>query len=73
MGHQIENLFALVTHQGQLVEGRLGGRRVVAFDLVFDGFDQRASVNSSSSLSMSVGSLMAGSSRKGASLPAFSA
>jgi hypothetical protein len=31
-----------------------------------------ASVNSSSSLSMSVGSLMAGSSRKGASLPAFS-
>jgi hypothetical protein len=28
MGHQVEDLFALVTHQGQLVEGRLGGWRL---------------------------------------------
>lgn len=40
VGHQIEDFFTLVTHQCQLVEGRLGGWRVVAFDLVFDGFDQ---------------------------------
>ena len=40
MGHQVEDFLTLVTHQGQLVEGGLGRWRIVAFDLVFDGFDQ---------------------------------
>ena len=41
MGHQLQDIFTLVAHQGQFVERGLGGGRVVAFNLVFDRFDQR--------------------------------
>ena len=39
VGHHLQDVFALVAHQGQLVERGLGGGRVVAFDLVFDRFN----------------------------------
>ncbi len=40
MGHQVENVFALIANQLQLVEGRQGRRRLAAFNLVFDGLGQ---------------------------------
>lgn len=40
VGHHLQDVFALVAHQGQLVERGLGGGRVVAFDLVLDRFNQ---------------------------------
>ncbi|MNE48827.1 hypothetical protein D3C80_1433150 [compost metagenome] len=41
MGHELENVVALVTDQGQLVEHGLGRRGLTAFDLVLDGLGQR--------------------------------
>lgn len=69
VSHEVEDFVTLIPDQGQLIEGGLGRGRVVAFDLVFDRFDQGvfgerffvAVVVADTG----VGSLMAGSSRKG--------